>query len=193
MRVSMPLHRHGRPLSFSRSPHEPPIVPVGVPMPRVSAVRRLQFCAGHRVHRHESKCRNLHGHNYVVFFHAEADGLDALGRVIDFGVLKSRFMPWIEANWDHGMILWEEDAEAIAAVRALGGQKLFLLPANPTAEHMALYLLEQVAPRLLEETGVTVRKVVLWETENCYTEASLGPGESSPSVLVAGGGLHADD
>lgn len=163
-------------------------------MSRVSAVRRLQFCAGHRVHRHESKCRHLHGHNYVVFFHAESEsGLDALGRVIDFGVLKARLMPWLEANWDHGMVLWESDVEAIAAVRALDGQKVFLLPTNPTAENMALHLLHEVAPRLLDGTGVTVRKVVLWETENCYTEASLDAGERPAAMPALGGVRDADD
>jgi 6-pyruvoyltetrahydropterin/6-carboxytetrahydropterin synthase len=161
-------------------------------MSRVSAVRRLQFCAGHRVHRHESKCRHLHGHNYVAFFHAEAeDGLDALGRVIDFGVLKSRLMPWLESNWDHGMIVWREDVEAIAALRAVGEQKLFLLEANPTAENMALHLLHEVGPRVLEGTGVTIRKVVLWETENCYTEAELALGESPRPTLASGGALDA--
>lgn len=142
-------------------------------MSRISAVRRLQFCAGHRVHRHESKCRHLHGHNYVAFFHAEAAALDALGRVIDFGVLKERLMPWLERHWDHGTLLWDQDAEAIAAVSALPDQKLFLLRANPTAENMALHLLHEVAPQALAGTGVRVVKVVLWETENCYAEASL--------------------
>lgn len=142
-------------------------------MSRVTAVRRLQFCAGHRVHLHESKCRNLHGHNYVVFFHAEAEALDALGRVIDFGVLKAKLAPWIEENWDHGMILWKSDAEALAVVSQLQGQKVFELPTNPTAENMALYLLHEVAPRQLQGTGVTITRVVLWETENCYTEVYL--------------------
>ena len=163
-------------------------------MSRISAVRRLQFCAGHRVHRHESKCRHLHGHNYVAFFHAESEaGLDALGRVIDFGVLKSRLMPWLEENWDHGTILWEQDAEALAAIGALPEQKIYRLPANPTAENMALYLLHEVAPRALAGTGVTVTKVVLWETENCYTEASLEAGEAPASPLALGRTRDADD
>lgn len=155
-------------------------------MSRITAVRRLQFCAGHRVHRHESKCRHLHGHNYVAFFHAEAeDGLDALGRVIDFGVLKAKIQPWIEEHWDHGTILWGEDAEAIAALTALPGQKLYRLAANPTAENMALALLHEICPRLLAGTGVTITRVVLWETENCYAEAALetaGPLLGRPAL-----------
>jgi 6-pyruvoyltetrahydropterin/6-carboxytetrahydropterin synthase len=155
-------------------------------MSRITAVRRLQFCAGHRVHRHESKCRHLHGHNYVAFFHAEAEmGLDALGRVIDFGVLKEKIQPWIEANWDHGMVLWAEDLEAIAAVTALPGQKVYTLGTNPTAENMAIALLHDICPRLMADTGVTITRVVLWETENCYAEAALetaGPAFRAPAL-----------
>jgi 6-pyruvoyltetrahydropterin/6-carboxytetrahydropterin synthase len=143
------------------------------PIPRsVSAVRRIQFCAGHRVQQHESKCRNLHGHNYVVFFHAVADGggLDRLGRVIDFGVLKERLGAWIEQNWDHGFELCRADREASAAVSGVAGQTVSLLPTNPTAENMALHLLDEVCPRALADTAVRVHKVVLWETENCFVE-----------------------
>jgi 6-pyruvoyltetrahydropterin/6-carboxytetrahydropterin synthase len=145
----------------------------------IVAVRRLQFCAGHRVHKHESKCANLHGHNYVVFLHAKAradagqnskGGLDELGRVIDFGVLKDKFAPWIEKNWDHGFILWQEDAEAIAALKHMSSQKLFLLEANPTAENIALHILRVVAPAVLKDCHVELTKVVLWETENCFVE-----------------------
>jgi 6-pyruvoyltetrahydropterin/6-carboxytetrahydropterin synthase len=136
----------------------------------ISATRRLQFCAGHRVHQHESKCRNLHGHNYVVFLKAvgTTSSLDELGRVIDFGSLKQRFGTWIDEHWDHNMILWEGDSEALAAVKSIGGQKLFLLPKNPTAENMACYLLEEVGPRVLDGTGIRIVEVTLWETENCY-------------------------
>ena len=144
-------------------------------MNRVTAVRRIPFCAGHRISEHESKCRDLHGHNFVAFFHAEAPaGLDPQGRVIDFGVLKARLGGWIDAHWDHGMILWERDHAAISAVRALEGQKVFLLRVNPTAENLATVLLNDVAPQVLAGTGVAVTRVVLWETENCYAEVALG-------------------
>lgn len=139
---------------------------------RFQCTRRIQFCAGHRVWRHETKCAHLHGHNYVAYFHAEGTELDELGRVIDFGVLKERLGGWIDEHWDHGFILHREDEEAVRLVGALPGQKLFLLDGNPTAENIALHLLEEVAPRVLADTGVEVVEVVLWETENCSVEVS---------------------
>ena len=143
-----------------------------------SAVRRVQFCAGHRVHRHESKCRNLHGHNYVAYFYATAkaqqgQALDELGRVIDFGVLKQHIGQWLDAAWDHGFVLWDQDLEAIKAVTAVPDQKLYLLDTNPTAENMAMHLLSVVCPKVLADTSVNIHRVKLWETENCYVDVSI--------------------
>ncbi|MEM9557159.1 MAG: 6-carboxytetrahydropterin synthase [Acidobacteriota bacterium] len=138
----------------------------------IHCTRRVHFCAGHRIWGHENKCAHLHGHNYVALFHAAAGTLDAMGRVIDFSVLKERLGGWIEEHWDHGFLLHQDDAAGRAALAGIEGQKLYLLDRNPTAENLALYLLEEVAPRQLEGLGVEVVKVTLWETENCFAEVS---------------------
>src|SRR4051812_38105417 len=71
----------------------------------ILAVRRLNFCAGHRVFGHENKCARLHGHNYTVYVHAEGIDrpIDGLGRVIDFSVLKERLGAFIDTRMDHNM------------------------------------------------------------------------------------------
>ena len=139
----------------------------------ITATRRIQFAAGHRVFGHEGKCRHLHGHNFVVFVTAAAEDLDAVGRVIDFGVLKERIGGWIEREWDHGFVVWANDAEACQALARVSGQKTYLLPANPTAENLADHLLRVVGPDALGGTGVRLVKVTLHETENGIAEASL--------------------
>jgi 6-pyruvoyltetrahydropterin/6-carboxytetrahydropterin synthase len=138
-----------------------------------TCTRRIQFCAGHRVKGHENKCRNLHGHNYVVFFEAQTDRLDELGRVIDFSVLKERLGGWIDMKWDHGFILGKEDHRARAVIGGMAGQKEYIMPTNPTAENMAEYLLNVIGPEQLGGTGVRLLRVTLWETENCYAVAEL--------------------
>ena len=142
-------------------------------MKPVTATRRIQFCAGHRVQGHENKCRNLHGHNYVVFFEARAQQLDSLGRVIDFSVLKEKLGGWIDENWDHGFVLGEADHQARTVIGGLATQKLYIMPTNPTAENMAEYLLRTVGPKQLEGTGVELCRVTVWETENCYAIAEV--------------------
>jgi 6-pyruvoyltetrahydropterin/6-carboxytetrahydropterin synthase len=138
----------------------------------ILCARRIPFCAGHRLWKHESKCAWLHGHNYVAVFHATAPQLDPLGRVIDFSVLKERLGGWLERHWDHGFVLHQDDAEALDAVSRIPGQKVYRLDANPTAENMARHLLDVVAPQQLAGLGVEVVKVVLWETENCSAEVT---------------------
>lgn len=140
----------------------------------ITCVRRICFDAGHRVLRHESKCAHLHGHSYKAFFHAAADELDSVGRIIDFGVLKQKLGGWIDDHWDHGFIYNQEDEEVAEIYeKYLPGHKHFVLPYNPTAENMARYLLEVVGPEQLEGIGVRLVKVVLWETENCFAEVVL--------------------
>ena len=136
-------------------------------------VRKIQFCAGHRLCHHEGKCAHLHGHNYIVYLHVQASELDEVGRVMDFAAIKDRIGGWIDEHWDHGFISFKDDAVAIRALSALPGQKLFLLDVNPTAENLARYLLEVVAPQRLADTNARVVKVELWETENCRAEAEL--------------------
>ena len=136
-------------------------------MPILNSVYR------HRVAGHEGKCRWLHGHNFVAFVTAAADDLDAVGRVIDFGVLKERVGGWIEREWDHGFVVGQGDAEAQRALAAVAGQKVFVLPSNPTAENLAEHLLRVVGPQVLAGTGVRLVKVTLHETENGIAEATL--------------------
>lgn len=144
----------------------------------VSCTRRLQFCSGHRVMGHENKCAHLHGHNYVVEITAEPSGgrgLDGIGRVIDFSVLKEKVGGWIEDNWDHGMVLHVEDPWYEVMAKAEPTQKLRVMPYNPTAENMAKFLLEQICPQVLADTGILVTRVVVHETENCWAEANIRP------------------
>lgn len=142
-------------------------------MSSYTCTRRFQFCTGHRVHLHESKCRNLHGHNYVAYVTVEHDQgvLDPLGRVVDFGVLKEIIGHWIDTFWDHRCVLFTEDTEAIEAVAKINAGCVYQMRSNPTAENMAEELFN-VATDLLASKRLRVVKVVLYETENCYAEFS---------------------
>lgn len=139
---------------------------------RISAVRRIDFCAGHRVVGHENKCARLHGHNYTLYLHVEADGLDRIGRVVDFSVIKEHIGAWVDDHLDHRMILWVHDEESIDALGPLNGG-VYLMPENPTAENIGKHLLTEVGPALLDPFGVKLVKVVVWETPNCFVEVSL--------------------
>ncbi len=138
----------------------------------MKCVRRIQFCSGHRVLGHESKCANAHGHNYVAFVHAEAAELDNIGRVIDFSVLKEKLGGWINEFWDHTFLVAYNDFKLLNVKGILEANKpVFVCNFNPTAENMARHLLTGVCPILFADDKIEVTKIVLWETENCFVEA----------------------
>lgn len=146
-----------------------------------TAIRYHDISCGHRVAGHENKCAYLHGHNYRIWFYARGD-LDAIGRVIDFSVLKSTLCEWLETHWDHKFIAWDQDGVMRMVDRALAATDLLAqkqalsicwVPFNPTAENISDYLLTTIAPSLLKGTGVTVTKVFVEETRKCHASAEL--------------------
>jgi len=151
-----------------------------------TAERYHDISTGHRVVGHENKCRHLHGHNYRVHFVCEAEGLDKVGRVIDFGVIKEKLCMWLEDNWDHKFLAWENDPVMRLACVALGEdeytqhndkelftESIIWTPFNPTAENMAEHLVTVIGPRQLEGTDVTLTSVKIEETAKCSASFSL--------------------
>jgi 6-pyruvoyltetrahydropterin/6-carboxytetrahydropterin synthase len=133
-------------------------------------MRRIRFCAGHRLYKHGGKCENFHGHNYVADFFVTGEGQDSVGRVMDFADLKAKCKGWLD---DHSFLVSHEDDNAIAGLRMVTPCRLFVMPYNPTAENMAKYLLEEVCPGLMKGTGGVAKRVRIWETDESYAEASV--------------------
>ncbi len=139
----------------------------------LTIMRRIKFCAGHRLFGHGGKCEHFHGHNYVADFFVTGEQVDEVGRVLDFADLKARTKTWIDENWDHSFLVFEQDQNAIDALEAVKPCRLFRMPYNPTAENMARYLLEEMCPKVLAGSGARATSVRIWETDEAYAEASL--------------------
>ena len=127
---------------------------------------------GHRVVGHENKCRHLHGHNYRIHFTCTANELDDLGRVIDFSLIKAYLCEWLEVNWDHKMVLWQEDP-LLEQLKDIVPEDIVTVPFNPTAEQLAQYLVTVVGPQQLAGTGVKLISVKIDETRKCSASYSL--------------------
>lgn len=136
-----------------------------------TAERYHDISCGHRVYGHENKCAHLHGHNYRIHFTCTAPELDGVGRVIDFSVMKELLCEFLEQEFDHKFLLWQEDPWANELL-VLDPDGVVLLPFNPTAENLAAALLNTYGPKLLEGTGVTLIKVRVEETRKCSAVAT---------------------
>jgi 6-pyruvoyltetrahydropterin/6-carboxytetrahydropterin synthase len=155
----------------------------------LTIMRRIRFCAGHRLFKHGGKCEHFHGHNYVADFFATGQEQDSVGRIIDFADLKARCKGWLDEHWDHGFLVYEGDHNAIQALSQVIPCRMFLLPYNPTAENMARYLLEVAAPEFMLGSGSRIVGVRIWETEDSYAEATLS--ESNDLQMTSLGEAYA--
>lgn len=152
----------------------------------ITAERYHDICCGHRVVGQGGKCERLHGHNYRVHFTIAADNehpaLDQVGRVLDFSVIKDKLCMWIEEHWDHKFLAWTEDKliRSLRPVvfgnhgRVLGVDEtsdlfgsIVWVPFNPTAENMAEYLCNVVAPEQLAGTNCRLTRCKIEETAKC--------------------------
>lgn len=136
-----------------------------------TAQRYHDFSYGHRVYGHENKCAHIHGHNGRVTFTVATDDLDDVGRVLDFGEIGRRLCNWIEENWDHKFLVWEEDP--IRTELAEIDSTVVWVPFNPTAENLAEYLVNEVGAKQLEGTGAVLIEVKFEETRKCSATFSL--------------------
>ncbi len=87
-------------------------------------IKRLEISAAHKLNLdYESKCSNLHGHNWVVTVYLRSETLNQNGMIMDFSEIKRK----ISDKLDHKVINDVVDF-------------------NPTAENMARFILDELAP-----------------------------------------------
>lgn len=117
--------------------------------------KRLEIAGAHRLNLpYESKCTNIHGHNWYIMVYCKSQKLNEVGMIIDFKHIKNV----ISDKLDH------------AYVNDVIGDT------NPTAEYMAEWILNQINEVLKDEPGVCYRVDVqesegntatyIWDEEN---------------------------
>jgi 6-pyruvoyltetrahydropterin/6-carboxytetrahydropterin synthase len=139
-------------------------------MPRLSITSTFEIAAAHELPYHQGKCKRPHGHNYRLEFTRYGEikrprlvQVDAITR--GGAVVETNLVPADQQDSDTGMIedFGNFDGVIKDVLSQLDHYRLNDLPGlgNPTAEHLALWLLEQLPG---------VDKVVVWETgRHCAT------------------------
>lgn len=133
-------------------------------------VKKIEIDMGHRVPWHKSKCKNLHGHRYVIEAGVRGSislkaGTSDEGMVIDFGDIKEILVEEVDQKLDHGFMMYEKDPFA-ESFKDLKDQKIIFVPFIPTAENIAKYLFETMTSRFTERS-LELAFIKVWETPTC--------------------------
>lgn len=157
--------------------------------------RKIEFDAGHRIQNHKSKCRNLHGHRYVLEATVrgpikDIDGQSDNGMVVDFGDVKRCMMELIHDEWDHGFLVCEDDSEVLEALQRIdhGNHKTVILHFVPTVENLVRWCYNELYIPLLPLQLVRCR---LYETPNCW--ADYPPTDHEIKMLVEAAKKESDE
>jgi len=119
---------------------------------------RVRWRIGHRLMNYDGACKNCHGEGVtgIFVFAGEITRKDDI--LLDFGKVKKEIKDWVNANWDHAMVLNEKDTDFIEFLKSKN-QKVFVLSSNPTSEKMAEYLY-----KLFKQRGYPIKKVGIVES-----------------------------
>ena len=110
--------------------------------------KSISFDAAHSLPGYEGKCKDLHGHHWVVEVACSGAVRQDIGMVVDFSELKS-FLVWIEHRFDHNYL---ND----------------FIP-NPTAENICKYIYDEFVLWCVAR-GLKFEYVRIWETETSMVE-----------------------
>jgi 6-pyruvoyltetrahydropterin/6-carboxytetrahydropterin synthase len=105
--------------------------------------KRMEIAGAHRLNlNYESKCANLHGHNWIVTIWCRSEKLNENGMVIDFTHIKRL----IHDRLDHKCLNDE-------------------IAANPTAENIAQWIVSQIPQAFKCEVQESEGNVACYERD----------------------------
>ncbi|QRN41202.1 MAG: 6-carboxytetrahydropterin synthase QueD [Neisseriaceae bacterium] len=132
--------------------------------------KEFRFEVAHLLDGHDGKCKNLHGHSYVL--HVELTDMlyregPKEGMVFDFSDLKEIVEQKIVSQMDHSFI-YDTRSEReckIAKVLMECDSKVYGVPFRTTAELIAKYIFN-----CLKQNKLPVSAIRLWESAHSFCE-----------------------
>ena len=131
-----------------------------------SVTRRFEFCAAHFLPDYEGKCKDLHGHNYVLEVEVghdiqnhydtpqRQDNWSYEGTIVDFSELKHFVEVHVIDHIDHKVL---NDVFSDSYM-------------PPTAENMCRWIWDCLDDYQFKGK---IQRIRVWETSNCYAELRI--------------------
>jgi len=143
-------------------------------MSKIRITKKFNFETGHALHGYDGKCKNVHGHSYMLFVTVIGTPIADVehpkcGMVIDFGDLKHIVKTEIEDVFDHATVFNQNTPHLeLAKELQVRDHKVILVDYQPTSEMMIVDFADKIKRRLPK--GVDLHSLKLYETENSFAE-----------------------
>ena len=103
--------------------------------------KRIEIAGAHRLYlNYESKCQNLHGHNWIIDIHLRSRELDENGMVMDFTHIKREIEDVLDHRYLNEVVNINPTAENIARwICERLGEKCYMVSVQESENNVATY------------------------------------------------------
>lgn len=131
----------------------------------------FRFEMAHAIFGYDGKCKNIHGHSYVLHVTITGnlnndDFIVAPGFIFDFKQLKRIVNETIIKKLDHQLVLSNEYLKLNTALTS--AENIFVWETEPSAENILIYIKQNLQKAFPKEIKLT--KLMLFETADSYAE-----------------------
>ena len=140
-------------------------------MPVLRITKEFRFEGAHALPGYDGRCRNLHGHSYLMYVTIKGEPLNGTpspkeGMVIDFKQLKAIVNEYIIGKFDHALVL-RKDAPLMEEISGEYGN-VVVVDFQPTTENLICYFAEVISRNLPPQ--VELFSLKLYETAGSFVE-----------------------
>lgn len=142
-------------------------------MSKVRITKEFQFEMAHALWKYDGKCKNIHGHTYILYVTIIGEPLNdpenpKNGMVMDFGDLKQIVKEHIFDTHDHFISINGNSPHAKLEFQKYNINNVQYKTYQPTCENMVIEFAEIIKSHL--PSNVKLHNVRLYETQTSYSE-----------------------
>ncbi len=140
-------------------------------MPVLRITKEFRFEGAHALPGYDGRCRNIHGHSYILYVTVKGEptngtGSPKDGMVVDFKNLKDIVNEHIIDKFDHALVMHTNSP--LSQELALAYPNVMLVDFQPSTENLICYFAQVLRDKLPQ--GVELFSLKLHETASSFAE-----------------------
>ena len=140
-------------------------------MPVLRITKEFRFEGAHALPGYDGKCRNIHGHSYIMYVTVKGSPINGTGSpkdgmVVDFKQLKDIVNENIIDKFDHALIM--HTSSPLSQELANAYPNVMLVDFQPSTENLLCYFAQALKDKMPQ--GVELFSLKLHETASSFAE-----------------------